>query len=225
METLKPLKVSIVLRQFMEAQERILEKTHELFNRHGVRRVTMDDIANQCGMSKKTIYQYFKDKDDLVDAFVIDQLMENRTTCQRDKQLAADAIHELFMAMDMAKIMFEAMHAGLIYDLEKYYPEAFLKFKKHKEEFLYQIIKENLERGVQEGLYRNDLNIKIMTRYRLESMLLPFNLEIFPESRYEIAEIEQEIMEHFLYGIASDKGKKYITKYKTERFLNKQQNV
>jgi predicted DNA-binding transcriptional regulator AlpA len=209
----------------MEARNRILEKSNELFNRHGIRRVTMDDIANQCGMSKKTIYQYFKDKDELVDAFAADRLVDNRNVCECDKSRAENAVHELFLAMDMVKVMFEGLHAGLLYDLEKYYPDTFSKFKKYKEEFLYGVIKENLEWGVKDGLYRDDIDIKIMTRFRLESMLLPFNLDIFPESKYAITNIEQEIMEHYVYGLATEKGRELISNYKTERFLNKKANV
>jgi TetR/AcrR family transcriptional regulator, cholesterol catabolism regulator len=209
----------------MEARVRILEKTSELFSKHGIRRVTMDDIAAQCGISKKTIYQYFKDKDELIDAFAVDRIIDSKTGCERDKRRAKNAIHELFLAMDMVKLMFEALHPSLLYDLEKYYPDTFAKFRKYKEEYLYDVIKQNLEWGIREGLYREDIDIKILTRFRLESMLLPFNLDIFPESRYEFFVIEQELMEHFVYGIATDKGRRLISDYKIERLINKKSNV
>jgi AcrR family transcriptional regulator len=220
METLVTYKVSIVLRHFMEARDRILEKTHELFGRQGIRRVTMDDIAAHCGMSKKTIYQYFKDKNELVDSFAVDRLKENKHLCECDKLKAENAIHEVFIAMDMAKEMFETMHPTLLQDLERYHPESFSKFRKHKEEFLYNVIKQNLVWGVKEGLYREDIDIPILTRYRLESMLLPFNLDIFPESRVKLLQIEQQLMEHFVHGVASEKGRKLITKYKNQRNIN-----
>jgi len=124
----------------MEARERILEKSSELFSRHGVRRITMDDIAAQCGMSKKTIYQYFKDKDELVDAFAVEQILENKHTCEADKQTSENAIHEIFLAMDMIKKMFQARQTSLLYDLEKYYPVTYLKFRKHKDEYLFGVI-------------------------------------------------------------------------------------
>ena len=201
----------------MEPQERILEKTHELFHQHGIRRVTMDDIATQCGMSKKTIYQYFKDKDELVDAAAESHMHHNKCICEIDKKLAKDAIHEVFLAMDMVKEMFEKLHPGLLHDLEKYHPKTFIKFKKHKDEFLYKTVKQNIEWGIEDGVYRPGIDTDVLTKFRLESMFLPFNLFVFPQSKYNITRIEEEIMEHFVYGLATIKGHKLIEKYKKQR--------
>jgi AcrR family transcriptional regulator len=208
----------------MDIRARILEKTNDLFNRNGIRRVTMDDIATQCGMSKKTIYQYFKDKNELVDSFAADRIEENRSLCECEKNKAENAIHELFIAMDMVEEISRTLHPSLLQDLERYHPESFSKFRKHKNEFLYNSIKENLQWGVKDGLYREDIDINILTKFRLESMLLPFNLDIFPESRQQLSQIEQELMDHFVHGLASDKGRKLITKYKNQRNINRNSN-
>jgi TetR/AcrR family transcriptional regulator, cholesterol catabolism regulator len=200
-----------------EVKDRILEKTHELFHRYGIKRVTMDDIASQCGISKKTIYQYYKDKNELVDAVTEDHISTNKKQCELDRQIAENALHEVFLAMDMVNVMFETLNPGLLHDLEKYHPQSFEKVKKHKYQFLNQVIKENLLKGISEGIYRQELNVEIMCKFRLESMFLPFNLELFPESRYNIAKIEQELMEHFVYGLATLKGQKLIEKYKKQR--------
>jgi len=80
----------------MEPKERILQKTHELFNKFGIRRVTMDEIAAQVGMSKKTIYQVFVDKDELVDAVAADHISNNKCRCEADLKKADNAIHQIF---------------------------------------------------------------------------------------------------------------------------------
>ena len=201
----------------MEASERILEKTHELFHQYGIRRVTMDDIATQCGMSKKTIYQYFKDKDELVDAAAQAHIHQNKCLCEEHSKQAKDALHEVFLAMEMAKEILEKLHPAILRDLEKYYPKTFVKFRTHKDEFMYKVVKKNLEWGIADGIYRSEIDVDIMTRFRLESMFFPFNPFVYPQSKYNITRIEEEIMEHFVYGLATIKGHKLIEKYKKQR--------
>lgn len=176
----------------------------------------MDDIATQCGISKKTIYHYFKDKDELVDAVAESHINHNKCMCEGDMKTAKDALHEVFMAMDMAKEIFDKLHPGILRDLEKYYPRTFIKFRKHKEEFMYAVVKRNLEWGIEDGIYRPEINVDVMAKFRLESMFFPFNLSFFPHNKYNITEIEQEIMEHFVYGLATIKGHKLIEKYKKQ---------
>ena len=141
----------------------------------------------------------------------------NKCTCEIDRKLAKDAIHEVFLAMDMVKEMFEKLHPGLLHDLEKYHPKTFIKFRKHKDEFLYKTVRQNIEWGIEDGVYRPGIDTDVLTKFRLESMFLPFNLIVFPQSKYNITRIEEEIMEHFVHGLATIKGHKLIEKYKKQR--------
>ena len=211
------LKVSIVLAPVMEAQERILQKATDLFVRYGIRSVTMDEIAIQLGISKKTIYQFYADKNELVNAVIEQYLSHNKDCCDRDRVDAKNAVHELFLAMQMVQDMFENMNVSMLYDLEKYHPKAYQKFEKYKYEFLHKVIRENIERGIEEELYRDDFDKNIITAIRLENMLLPFNQALFPKSKYSLVQVQQQLMEHYLFGIASIKGHKLILKYKEER--------
>jgi len=79
------------------------------------------------------------------------------------------------------------------------------------------MVKKNIERGIGEELYRPEIDIEIMSRYRLESMMLGFNTELFPSSKFNLVKLQQEILEHFLYGLATLKGYKLILKYKQQR--------
>ena len=216
METLVTLKVSIVLQHIMEIKDRIKQKADELFRTYGIKSVTMAEIASRLGVSKKTIYQTFSDKDELVDHVVGDLLATTQMCCLTDKQKATNAVHEIFLAMEMVQQMFENMNPVILYDIERNHPATFQKFLQHKNKFLLQVLKENIERGKKEELYRNDINTDVIARIRLETMLLPFNPEIFPKNKFNLAELQQQLIEHFLFGVATIKGHKLILKYQQQ---------
>ena len=198
-------------------KERIRQKADELFMKYGIRSVSMDDIANALGMSKKTIYQYFVDKDELVDAVVEADISNMQQDCASVMSDAKDAVHEIFLSIDRLLEQFRNMNPMLIYDLEKFHFRGFQKFMEHKNKFLLQLIRTNMERGIAEGLYREDLNVDIMAKFRLESMMIAFNIDLYPPTKYGLADVSKEIIEHYVYGLASLKGYKLIVKYKEER--------
>ena len=198
-------------------KDRIRSAAHELVMQYSIRSVSMDDIAAKVGMSKKTLYQYYVDKDELIEAVVEDVLLHNKSRCEADRKIAKNAINEVFLTLDMLAEMFRSMNSSVMHDLHKYHPKAFHKFLKHKNEYIYNIIRNNLERGIKEELYRDDLNIDILSRYRVEIMLIPFNPDFTKTLKLTILEVEQEIILHFLYGIVSLKGYKLILKYQAER--------
>jgi AcrR family transcriptional regulator len=201
----------------MEVQDRIKQKADELFRRYGIRSVTMDEIATQLGISKKTIYQYYTDKDQLVDAVAVEEIKFSQESCTKDMAMSANAIEEIFRVMEFVEVMFRNMNPSMLFDLEKYHPTGYKKFLEHKNRFLFDMIKRNLERGIREELYRPEINVEIMTRYRLESMMIALNTELFSPSKFNLVTLHQEIIEHFLYGLATLKGYKLILKYKRQR--------
>ncbi len=197
--------------------ERILEKANSFFMQYGLRSVSMDDIAGSLGMSKKTIYQYFSDKDELVLAVISDELARNQSLCDQDRNSSSNAVHEIFLALDRIVSLFGTMNPSLIYDMHKYHPKAFDKFQQYKDGYVYSIIRENMERGIQEGYYREGIDLDILARYRLESIMLPFNPEFQNKLKKNLAQIEQEFIIHFLFGLASTKGYSMINQYLQER--------
>jgi len=220
LETLVTIKVSVVLPPIMtdfDTGLRIKEKARDLFMQYGLRSVSMDDIAGNLGMSKKTIYQYYADKDELIVAVINKELEHNQANCERDSASSDNAVHEIFLAMDMVVELFSTMNPSLIFDMQKYHPNAYLKFLQHKNDFLYNSIRDNIARGIREGLYREDVNLDIMARYRVESIMLPFSPDFHIKLKYNLAQIEEELIIHFLFGLASPKGYKLILKYQQER--------
>jgi AcrR family transcriptional regulator len=200
----------------METKERILLKAHDLFNRYGIRSVSMDDIAAQLGMSKKTLYQYYTDKDELVNAVFDVALKTNHDQCVNSREQRDNAIHEVFLSFDMVREMLVNMNPSLLFDLQKYHPSAFRKYLSFKNDFLYHLVKSNLEQGIEEELYRPEIDVEVLTRFRLSNVMLSLNSDIFPDNKTSVIHIEEQLLEHFIYGLATPKGQKLIQKYKNQ---------
>lgn len=192
-------------------------KAEELFMQYGIRSVSMDDIANNLGMSKKTLYQYYTDKDELVDAVVDSHISGIQCDCIDCHKDAKDAIHEIFITMERIMDEFTNMNPMVLYDLEKFHFKSYQRFRNHKDQFLAQIIRQNIEWGIKDELYRPDINVDVISKFRLESMMIPFNVSIFPPGKYNLASLSGIIIEHFVYGLATIKGHKLIQKYNEQR--------
>lgn len=197
-------------------QDRILHKAQELMFQTGVRHVTMDDLATQLGISKKTIYNYYKDKDSLVTAVVEKELANHKLICDQSMIVAENAVHEISLLMDVIQEMFNRINPLALFEIEKYFPLAFEKIKKHKDDYIYSMISMNLEKGIQEGLYRKEIDINILSKYRLETSLIPFNIHLFPTNKFDMLKVNLQIIEHFVYGVATLEGHKLMDKYKSE---------
>lgn len=224
METFVTKKVSIVLCpdlinmiEIFDTGARIRQKAHDLFMQYGLRSVSMDDIANSLGISKKTIYIYYADKDELVNAVVGTIIERNQAACDFDRESADNAVHEIFLAVDLVQELFRSMNPSLLFDMQKYYPGAFTKFLAHKNDYLFGLIRENVMRGMNEGLYRADIKVDVISRFRVECIVLPFNPDFHNNVKADLAEIEEELTFHFLYGLVSEKGYQLTLKYQEER--------
>jgi TetR/AcrR family transcriptional regulator, cholesterol catabolism regulator len=204
----------------MDYKERIQAKADELFMQYGIRSISMDDIAAGLAMSKKTLYQFFADKDELVDAVVDKELKKGQQDCLECRQQSIDAVDEIFITMENIAEQFRNMNPMVLHDLEKFHIASFQKFLKHKNEFLLEVIRKNMERGIQEELFRPEINVDMLSKFRLESMMIAFNIVVFPPRKYNLVEVTQEIIEHYLYGLATLKGHKLILKYKEQSKKN-----
>lgn len=204
---------AIQMQTLKEQKERIQKQAHELFMQYGLKSVSMDDISSKMGISKKTLYQFFSDKETLVVAVVSEIIRSNRENCDFSRDKSKDAVHEILLAMEIMSELFHHMNPSIIFDLQKYYPQGFEIFKYYKHSYLHEIIKKNIQRGINEGLYREDINIDIMTRFRLESIVMPFNPEFHQQVKLPLATIAIELSKQYLFGIVSQNGYKLIIKY------------
>jgi len=200
-----------------DTAKRIFQQAHLLFMQYGLKSVSMDDIANKIGISKKTIYQFYADKEALVAQVVKQITTNNQLQCDNDICNSENAIHEIILAMDQMSKLFETMNPSILFDLQKYYPQAFKFFQAHKNDYVYGKIKQNITRGIKEGLYRSDLNLEIVSRYRVESIVIAFNPEFQSLVKSNLVSIAQELSTFFLYGVVNEKGYKLINKYTKNR--------
>jgi len=201
----------------MEPKERIIEQARELFIRLGIRSISMDDIAGQIGMSKKTLYQHFEDKDELVELVVAFETNRMQHDCHACANTAENAVEEIFKTMEMVTQHFRNMNPMVLFDMHKFHGKAFAKFMEHKNIFLLDFISTNLKRGISEGYFRQDIKIDILAKFRLECMMLAFNMEAFPPAKYNVAEVTITMIENFLYGLATESGFKLIELYKAKK--------
>ena len=108
----------------------------------------------------------------------------------------------------------EDTNPSLLFDLQKYHPKAWSVWLNHKHKFIRESVIRNLKQGIEEGYYRPELNVDIIAAMRLELVQLPFDGNVFPTSRFKIAEVQMQIFDHFVHGIVTEKGRKLYQKYK-----------
>ena len=205
------------MEQVLDLKKYIIEESDKLFCQYGFKSITMDDIAKHLGMSKKTIYQNFADKNELVDILIADKLGNQSCKMNDCAKNAKNAIHEIFLTIADIKELMGALNPNLFYDLQKYHPKAWLKFRNFKEKNLLITIHNNLKRGIEEGLYRSEINVDILSQLRLDHSSIVFQEhDHYTMNKYNIAQVIIEITEHFLYGISNEKGLALIATYKKE---------
>ncbi|MFM1930038.1 MAG: hypothetical protein RL387_1366 [Bacteroidota bacterium] len=206
-------------------ENRILLKARELVVRNGARYVTMDVLANELGISKKTIYQFYEDKDSLISAVIDFELEEQNLRLKNSQEQAENAVHEMFMLLENIQTIFRNMNPLTITELAKYHVGAFMKIEHHKNVFMHGVIISNLKRGIEQGVYRKDIDPEILAAYRLATGFIAFNPEVFPLNRNDIGKVNVQIMEHFIYGVMSSKGLELMEKYKHEKQASKNNNL
>lgn len=198
----------------METKDRVLQGAEELFFKYGIKSVTMDDIAKHLSISKKTIYQFYSDKNEIVDTLMKLKLEEDKLSIQQIHLESENVITEVFGLMKHMSQMFSKLNPNVFYDLQKYHPQAWKLFNEFKEECMETMVENAIKKGAKEGLVRADINTKIIARLRMEEIQLGFNANVFPPDKYKIVDVQLELLDHFLHGICTLKGHKLINKYK-----------
>lgn len=191
---------------FTEQQEKWLKRVEELFLRFGIKSITMDDVARELGISKKTLYQFVDSKDDLVHKMLTLHIDQEKTTCKMLFGAAGSALEEMYLVMEGDMQQLKQMKTNILHDLQRYHHEAWQKVTEYQHGFLYQVVKNNLERGIREGLYRTDFDVDIVTKLHISGSIQLFNEDIFPHTQYKYEQVFREYMLHYLYGIVSETG-------------------
>lgn len=191
---------------FTEQQEKWLKRVEDLFMRYGIKSVTMDDVARELGISKKTLYLFVDNKDDLVNKMLERHISAEKSECSRHLVTAGNAIEEMFLVMEANSQQLQQMKANVVYDLQKYHRDAWEKIQGFQRGFLYDVVRANLERGVREGYYRNDFDVDIVAKLHIALSFQLFDEDLFPQLTYSKESLFREYLLHYLYGIVSEKG-------------------
>jgi AcrR family transcriptional regulator len=194
-------------------KEFILEEAEKLFMKYGTKSITMDDVAKQLGMSKKTIYANFKDKDELVTNLVIKMMHKDECNMEERTKLSENAVDEIFLMMDFLKQMLSNINPIIFYDLQKYHNKAYKIMMDFHQNHIYDHVKICLERGISENVFREDINTEILSQARVAQINWIFESDLIRSGKYSLYEVIQELTTHFLFGICTLSGHILINNY------------
>jgi AcrR family transcriptional regulator len=187
-------------------RDKIIEKSNELFLNLGFKSVTMDEIASSLGVSKKTIYKYFKNKTELVDA--VTGFMFDSVSCGIDGicDLKLNAIDEVFSIKRLVMDHLKDEKSSPQYQLQKYYPKIYASLKQKQFHIMQGCVIDNLKGGIKNGLYRSDINLEFISRIYFNGMISIKDKDLFPLNDYSMNTLMNYYLEYHLRGICTEKG-------------------
>lgn len=188
----------------------ILEQASKIFMRYGLKSVTMDDVSRELKISKKTLYRFVSDKNDLVEQVMQAYIDQDKCCIDDLVKQSKNAIEEILLIGEHVGNTVKDIHPSIHYDMEKYYNEAWNVFHKHKRGYIFKCITDNLMRGIKEGYYRKDLNVPVIAKIYVSRADMVFDGELFPPEEIDFRSVYLEMMNYHLRGIASEKGIKLL---------------
>lgn len=199
--------------------ELILAKAKELFFSYGLKSVSMDDLAKQAGISKKTIYQFYSDKDELINTIVDDLVQCHAGQLRNCQQNSKDVVDEVLKQSSETFYTWAAVNQAFFFELEKSFPDTWHKLEQHKIRVVRPAVVSNLEKGIGENIYRN-LDVPFTADIRLQQLSTALQPASFTSRRLNIAGLANGLTNFYLHGITTEKGKKLLNKYLKNRNEN-----
>ncbi len=203
----------------MMIANRITEKAAELFNLYGIKRITVDEIAASAGISKKILNSCFVNKTAIVEAVVDEMLAKNQNGCMLIKKQSDDAIGELYLLVNYLEKFYSSLNGVLLSELSFGYPIAYEKVTSHQTGFLAAQIKSNIRSGIEENLYRKDLDAEIAAYFILQNLLLMNKAGLPMDS----AAVKSHMIGQLIWGLVNEKGAARIEQFKQFHSLVKQE--
>ncbi len=193
-----------------EKHGNFLLRVYELYNRYGIKSVTMDDVARELGISKKTLYECIADKSELVKHVM--EMVNNyhsKNLCDITSR-GLNAIEELFEVNRYMTQMIKEQNPTLGYDMQKYYPELHQSLMQEQRRRMHDAILANLVKGVEEGLYRKEMNVEIISKLHMTRMEYRYRQDSYQMNNIDSQDVMREIFIYHLHGIANAKGIKIL---------------
>lgn len=191
-------------------KEKILEKATELFLDLGFKSVTMDDLAQEMGISKKTIYSHFRTKTKLVEETTSNLFCAISMGIEQIQGLHKNPIEELYEIKKFVMVHLKNEKSSPQHQLQKYYPKIYDTMHSGQFELMQDCIEDNLKRGMDQGIYRENLQIDFISRIYFSGVTSTKNQKLFPMHQFPVAPLMEEYLEYHLRGIVTPKGRNIL---------------
>ncbi len=198
----------------MEPQDKILKTSLELFYKFGIKRVTMDDIAKELGMSKKTIYHHFKEKDDLVNTLCDTEMIKHEQIFDELFNESKNPIHEMMLISANMRKMMQHINPIFFLDLQKFHPQALNRFQEFKQNCAFKHIERNITKGIEAGFYRKDIDVEFTAKYRLSQLDMLLFGNYYSFEKISFTKSHELLLDMFVYGICTANGHQLLNEYK-----------
>lgn len=192
-------------------REKIIDKATELFLTLGFKSVTMDDIANELGISKKTIYVHFPNKTKLVESTTLHVFETISCGIDHICSFKKNPIEEIYQIKSFVMDHLKDEKSSPQYQLQKYYPKIYSTLKAKQFEVMQGCVIENLNRGLELGLYRSNIDVKFISRIYLNCMMTLKDQMVFPLKDFSMKTLMDYYLEYHLRGICTPKGLEKLT--------------
>lgn len=193
-----------------EKMQLILGKARNVFVRCGFRNVTMDDVCREMGISKKTLYQHVSDKADLVAKTVKNEIERDKAAVDEITRKYLNPIDELYEITKYVANAFKQLHPATIYEMQKYYPEAWDLIQNYKDGYLVKIVMNNIRRGQEMGIYYKDVIPEIVSRLYAEKLDLLTDIGRRPDPEFAAPAFFFETLKYHIRGISNANGILYL---------------
>lgn len=184
--------------------------------RYGIKSITMDDVAKELGISKKTVYQYVSDKDDLVKKTMLLHIQSMDLVCMRVFKSEENAILQILKIAEMMISIHKEMNPSLLFDLRKFHPETYEMYTAHRENTFYKELIDNLRLGISQKLYRDNINTTVTAGFYMTLIESCISTEITALANLSFAEKYNFAIDYHLQAICTEKGLEFIKNYRNK---------
>lgn len=191
-------------------KDKILHTATELFLNQGFKSITMDDIAREMGMSKKTIYSHYSNKEAVVTASA-EHLFSS--ICGGIDHICARKANPIEEMYDIKRYVLEHLkgeRTSPMYQLQKYYPKIHQAMRKGQYDYMQTCVTDNLERGIEQGLFISDINVQFVARIYFIGITGIKDETIFSQAQFPISDLHDMYLEYHIRGIVTPKGRKIL---------------
>ena len=188
----------------------IADRSREIFMKYGIRSVSMDDISRELGMSKKTLYQHFLNKSDLVKQVLLFNQEDFERKISNILNENHNAVDDLLYISLIINSHMEEVNLAFTFDLQKYYPDLYREFLDKKRNFASHYLTNNILKGIRENLYRNDLNVELLAKLYVQKIEDLHDPQFYDREKISFGEVFQVMFENHIRGIANENGIKYF---------------